>query len=431
MGISSLKIRFAPLLLLCFSCSYIIETFQNKEQAEIRLKFNQSSYCKRQSQISVNLLGKNQQIQKGFLNFLKILKDKRIALTSMDKSILWALIQMNVRPDLSSPTARFQVFLRRYKKDYFWDFKKNPKQKGLAYPYLYGLERLTIAFKTKSLKSLAKLIDLYYPNSMFIDKEFEDYLKENENAIRKTPNLTRAYIRGGDILREGERVPKLTYRKLISHYKETFNAKLYLKSDKLFNFKKSKKFSMQCNFDMRLYTKSVFLISKEEILGNTFGLESKGFLFIGYNSQSMTRTKSLASTHLFQGSSLTRMPSACRVKSNSEKGRFSLIMVSDKSVDPGQNLYHLYQYGLGDIAEINDLDVLIRFSRHQFLTLPLRLIFESQRGTNKQLDELLKLNIPIYNSLSLGNVWSYIDFQSGKRHFLIDDRNPGAISCLN
>jgi hypothetical protein len=57
-----------------------------------------------------------------------------------------------------------------------------------------------------------------------------------------------------------------------------------------------------------------------------------------------------------------------------------------------------------------------------------RLIIESNRSRNEQIENLLKLNLPIYNAEKLGNIWAYASMGNLSR-YIIDDRNPGAFVC--
>jgi hypothetical protein len=71
---------------------------------------------------------------------------------------------------------------------------------------------------------------------------------------------------------------------------------------------------------------------------------------------------------------------------------------------------------------------MLSFSRHQFLKNPVRLIIESRKSTHKQLNELLKLNVPIYNAKKLGKIWG---LQSTPEYskFLLDERQQGHLTC--
>jgi hypothetical protein len=111
-----------------------------------------------------------------------------------------------------------------------------------------------------------------------------------------------------------------------------------------------------------------------------------------------------------------------------EKDKNKIWAFSNQSRDPGQHLFHLVRYGLPSSQTTAEVDKLIRHSRHLFLSDPVRLIIESERSSDEQVENLLKLNLPIYNADKLGNIWAYTQFAEGNR-FIIDDRNPGAFRC--
>ena len=126
----------------------------------------------------------------------------------------------------------------------------------------------------------------------------------------------------------------------------------------------------------------------------------------------------------FKGQANSRAPGICSFQTKNSK----TWIVSSDSRDPGQHIYHLLEYGLLDTQEPEKVDKLFRFSRHLFLKSPVRLVIESRRSTEEQMNELLKLNIPIYNSQKLGKMWG---FQSGKSlsTFILDDRRIGSLTC--
>ncbi len=416
-------------LIFFSSCTYFVEKFQSQEQNEITLKKNPRTYCPQKNKNETILINANKKVQQSFLQFLQILQERSISTTSIEKSVLWAMIQMNSRPDLASPTSRFQAITSTKKKSLFWDFQKDPSSPDIAYPFLYGLEKILDYYSSKSLTSLARLIDLYYPNAMFISEDFQAFIKSRESEIQNSSLFKEFYTRSNELIKMGESLPKIKFGILTQNY---LNLKKKMKirtSNHLYEFSKNSTLSIQCNFDMRLYSKSVFLINPTEIVNHIYGLKRDDFMFMGLNGQEIDKLTSINQSPLLAGNSNIRMASLCSYNLKKELSGFELWLISDQSRDPGQHLYHLYQYGLEDITSIEDLDTLVRFSRHQFLTEPLRLIYESQRGTKAQLDELLKLNIPVYNSFSLGNIWGNIRFRNQLNYFVLDDRTNGNLSC--
>jgi hypothetical protein len=127
---------------------------------------------------------------------------------------------------------------------------------------------------------------------------------------------------------------------------------------------------------------------------------------------------------LFYGESKVRSSAVCMIENQDNR----IWTFSNLSRDPGQHLFHLIRYGLARTKSTAEVDKLIRHSRHLFLSDPVRLAIESHRSRKDQIENLLKLNLPIYNAEKLGNIWAYTFFNSRGR-FIIDDRNPGSYSC--
>ncbi len=418
------------LALILNSCSFFIEKFQEEYDEEVKLRVKKKTFCENTTPDDLILIGKNRKLQDSFNEFLLKLRKRDIYLKSIEKSVIWSLVQINSRPDLSSATSRYQVILRIDRRDYFYDFQASNENEN--FPFLFGLDYILNKHsrQARNLSSLARLIDLYYPDSFFIDDDFSHFLAKNSSVIISNKTLNSFYTRGDELLQAGERIPKIRLAKLVQYYNQMKSKHKVNVSNKLFDFQKSKAYDISCNINLKLYSSSIFLISQEEIKAHTYGLKSKGFTYMASNAQQIQNFESLLGTPAFVGHSKLPMPNICKYRFGDRQNGYSMWLSSSMSRDPGQHLFHLYQYGLEQVKSVEDLDTLLRFSRHFFLSNPLRLIFESQRGTNEQLTELLTLNVPIYNALSLGNIWGYIHFSDNNDHFLLDDRNPGELSCL-
>jgi hypothetical protein len=142
------------------------------------------------------------------------------------------------------------------------------------------------------------------------------------------------------------------------------------------------------------------------------------------SSQKIDKILPLGNSSLFKGESKVRSSAVCVIENSADK----IWAFSNQSRDPGQHLFHLVRYGLPRSQNLSEIDRLIRHSRHLFLSDPVRLIIESGRSRGDQIENLLKLNLPIYNAEKLGNIWSYSSIK-GVSRFIIDERNPGAFVC--
>lgn len=348
---------------------------------------------------------------------------KRFPLKFVDRVVLWSMVQMNARPDLSSPTSKLQVFFSLGDKDYFYNAYS--KVNG-GYPQLYLLETLLKDFNSSySMMELTSIYDRYFTSQLTVTKEFEEFLKLHQLAIKKNQILSDYYIRGDESLREGESLPKISFRSLYKLYRK-FPKKNYEVTNFLFKTQTKSNLTAECNFEMSLYENSIFLINDQLLKSHLFGLKNKNNMFFASASQSDIKIEPIGKIPFFKGNSNSRSAAMCRF--NNKQNKTQMWFISSQSRDPGQHIFHLMEYGLESIDEIKSLDTMIKFSRHQFLKNPVRLVIESRRSSDKQIDELLKLNIPIYNSKKLGKIWAYYKSKN-QNSFLLDDRREGHVEC--
>jgi hypothetical protein len=257
-----------------------------------------------------------------------------------------------------------------------------------------------------------------------IGKDFENFLVKNLTAVKNNPELAPFYFRGADVLKENETSPILDYQAVLKHYRKAQSGQKIIVNTSLTQFVTEKGAIGSCNYDFNLYDNSIFLIDKVIPVANLYGLATPNSAFLASTSQKLEKIYSLKGLPLFKGESKVRSSAVCMIENSGKK----IWAFSNQSRDPGQHLFHLVRYGLPSSETTADVDKLIRHSRHLFLSDPVRLIIESARSSDEQIENLLKLNLPIYNADKLGNIWAYTKFKEGHR-FIIDDRNPGAFSC--
>lgn len=406
-------------------CSLFISKFRGDalttETITYKKEKNVKTYCKQKSNFS--LISENKKNQKKFEGFINKLRSTH-RLTFADEAVLWSLVQMNIRPDLSAPSAKMQFFIRYHnKQSFFHVFSKDQ-----AYPYLHALNLLLQKYRGNySLKQLGKIIDSSYSHQFYVTHDFETFLKNHKKKISSLAALKRFYIRGDETLKENETISKQQVSPLIARYLKGKKKAQYTVSNYLFTYKRNNLINAQCNYDMGLYNSSIYLIHKDVIQSNTFGLRKNNSVFLADSTQHYQQIKQIPHTLFFQGESQTRSPAMCQF-SIPLKDKWDLWLVSTKSRDPGQHLFHLMEYGLQDMKNLKQIDNLLRFSRHLFLKNPIRLILESQRSNPAQLNELLKLNMPIYNAVKLARIWGY-HHNEKEKSFILDERNSGSLTC--
>lgn len=405
----------------CTSIMYRVDKNLQQEKVEYILP-NVKTYCPQEESL-IQILSEN---PKNHPNFKRFLSDSSIYknIGFIDKIVLLSLIQMNLRPDLSSTYSRVQ-FSINYKKQYFYLNYFSSTSDDMT--YLYALEDLLNKFKSKnSLLKLAKLIDQNYPNQLYISNDFAKFLSKNKEHIYKS-HLKKFYYRGDETLKTDERVTKLNFTNLIRIFNKNKKSIKVETSDYLFNYKVSPKLYANCNYDMGLYKDNVFLISPHKIKSNIFGLKEGSNAFIASSTQNLKTLSNKKISLFFQGVLDSRPAAFCSIKSKINNN--TIWLFSTQQRDPGQHIYHIFEYGTKTVKNLTSFNTIIKSSRYLFLQNPTRLMFESSRSSNEKLEDLLKMNIPIYHAKDLGKVWSYFE-SSNHKSFIIDDRKAAGLSCL-
>jgi hypothetical protein len=402
------------------SCAFFIERIDTqlvKDSEKTSPRSGPQEYCPLNRKPSVQLVGTNENAQASYLAIIKA----NPQFDFLDHFALWNLLQFMVRPDQSSATSRFQLLIRYQEKTHYLDFFS--EEKDNQFPFLYGIEWVLNKFgKKRSLEFYAKF--LQSTNRIKVGKDFESFLVRNLKAVKENPELAPYYFRGNDVLKENETFPELDYSTVVQLYRKHQKEQKIIVNTTLTQFVTEKGSTGSCNYDFNLYDNSIFLIDKIIPVANLYGISTKGAAFLASSSQKLPKMESLQGLPLFKGESKVRSSAVCKIDNNEGQ----IWAFSNQSRDPGQHLFHLVRYGLPSTNSMMDVDRLIRHSRHLFLSDPVRLIIESGRSSKDQVENLLKLNLPIYNADKLGNIWAYTMFGEGNR-FVIDDRNPGVYRC--
>lgn len=411
------------LLTLLVGCSFFIKKIETPlvDRKDFQKKIPViPTFCPLDQKVSFQLIGSDENSQAVYQDMVRKLGNR---LDLLDHLALWSLTQLSVRPDQSTPTSRLQVLFHIKDKTHYYDFFSETNNE--QYPFLYGIEWILKHFKKKDrLEHYARMIKDSLGEKMRIGKDFENFLIKNQNAIKGNPELAPYFFRGTEILKENETTPKLDYSQVIRQYRKVEKNQKIIVNSSLIQFMTEKGHTGACNYDFNLYNNSIFLIDKVIPVANLFGLSSNNSSFMISSSQKLDTAASFYGLPLFKGESKVRSSAVCVI----ENGDSKIWTFSNQSRDPGQHLFHLVRYGLPRSQSTQEVDRLLRHSRHLFLSDPVRLVIESERSREDQIQNLLKLNIPIYNAQKLGNIWAYTLF-GGQGRFIIDDRNPGSFAC--
>ncbi len=406
------------------SCALIVENYQKSTVKWKTQAPTDPLYCAAPHEL--NLLGGDEQLQKDFLGFLKGQRRLGKIFKFGDLVILWSLAQMNERPAQSSPYAQLQLAIHSQNQTSYFDFSSKAER---ALPsYILGLLQIEKLYPTRfSVLQLARLIDKKFQHVPEVDEELATFLEENTSELLKLKS--EIYVRGEEVLRKGETLKNNQLAPLVAKFikRPAFNPKHLKNQNVLFPYSSKETAQYWCNYDLALYENSLFLVNDKKIDTHFFGLSAGDQFFMASSSLILNRPLALAgTTSFFQGNSWGRPAAFCYRKS--AQGPL-LWLFADKERDPGQHLFHLTKYQLSNMNKAEDLEALNRFSRHLFLTSPLRLLFEASRTHEEQIQKLLKLNFPLYHSKRLGRIWGYFRFQN-EQSFLVDDRWAAELSCL-
>ncbi len=410
------------LLLTLSSCSFFINKIDTElvqEKDYLKNVPETPTFCPLSEKPKLQLINTNANSQGIYQTF----SEKQVGLDFLDHFVFWTLIQMSERPDQSSPSARFQVLIKVNSESIYLDFFSEDPDK--QYPLLFGLDWILKKYKKKkSLESYAAILDNQFPQKLKAGKNLEAFLQSNLAKIKDHSILGPLFIRGTEVLKENERIPKLSFLEVIKFYRTHEKKQKIIVNNSLTNFTTESGQKGRCNYDFNLYDNSIFLIDRTIPSANLFGLATPSSAFMASTSQKIETIQPINQFPLFQGESKVRSSAVCVIENDASR----IWTFSNLSRDPGQHLFHLIRYGLAGSSSVDEVDKLIRHSRYLFLSDPLRLVIESHRSRSDQIENLLKLNLPIYNAEKLGNIWAFTDFSSQGR-FVMDDRNVGSYSC--
>jgi hypothetical protein len=414
-------IKSWTLCLLFVGCTTVLKKLDIESQVPHSPPpaFEEQTFCSHPSTRSPQLVGSNPSAQRDFTEFLRRIEG--LKLDFREKAVLWGLLQINIRPDVASPTARLQLLIKDKKGTNYQDYSA---QEGASYPYLEGLSSLLKDHpRRRPLRWYAQLLDDQFKAELVAGKTLEQHLRLMKDAIADQEELRRHFFRGDEVLRESERLSRINFSRLITQWEK--QRKSLTPNSTLYSYRRTPQLNVRCNYDFKLYDNSIFLIDKEENNGHLFGLTQGHESMLAVSAQLIQEPRPLFGEPVIVGSPRVRSSALCVI----ESGAHEVWVAANQSRDPGQHVYHLFRYGLTRVDNSEDILRLLRHARHMFLSDPLRLVIESSRGREEQVEELLKLNVPIYNARSIGNIWAWSDFSNEGGRFYIDDRNPGALFC--
>ena len=251
------KLQKVIAIITILSVSSCGEFFYHNEQVNFNKKFilkKPKKYCSTtEEKSSLELAGSNVKAVKIFKKLIQTVPQiQRLSLIEL--SVMWSLFQLNIRPDLVSPTSRLQMLVKIKKSVKYFQFDEKTSQT----PFLNGLNYLLKKYRSK--KSINKLASLLYrnlPRTIPIDNDFSVFLKKNESELQKYDQFKTVFFKAAHVIKRGESIPKLNFRKLVSkmHKKTRISPRTHL-----FTSRHYKRNRVKCNIDLDLYHNNIFLI---------------------------------------------------------------------------------------------------------------------------------------------------------------------------
>ena len=426
---------FSVILILISGCSFFtkkVESLTTENISKTKTSNQNQYYCITNNQLQ--FIYEDETAEKFYSTF-KTKFFQNTAYSFIQKVAILSLVEMIRRPDITTPTSRFQYYLHFNNNDYYFDYF--PKSNGTNLtPYLKGLDSLLKQFDNSiQLKNLAAKIDSTIPDMVNVSNELELFLKKNKSDIVKNPKLNSIYIKGNDTLTKLESYKRSSITSIIQNnnglFKNIGDDYYQIQKPLLKMETNIKDTTVECNFEVNKDSS----IKDESLTSDNnrshyFGIKEGNNYFIGITSGNVDLPlKSYQSTNIIKTLPSQIPNPICHIKNSIQ----DLFIVSTKGRSPAQHLYHLLQYDLPAIDNFTGLQELLRFSRHLFLSSPDRILYESKRGRKTQLDFFLNMNFPIYHVESLGNIIGFASYKNSNvpnlNTLFLDDRSIAQLWC--
>lgn len=365
-------------------------------------------------------------------NFDKLLNNTAFYyLTNIEKALSLALIELVRRPDLNSPQANFQFYFGNAKGIQYYHFS-NKNTDGL--PVIFGIDFLLKKFsKNKNILNLAIELDKILPENLYVDRGLENFIIKNKIEISKSTVLASTFLRGDEPLSRFESFKRANITNLVKYYLK--NSQLILEKNyqiKLNQLDYHQNFGnaeTSCNFNLVSDQDpiNIDLANNDNI--NYIGLTNKDEAFMASFFSLRNPQINLINDQLFFKSTPSPIELPVCIISNPSLD-LKMIISSTEGRSKNQHLKHLMDYEIYNSATINQLNDILNFPRHLFLSNPDRILYESKKGRESQLNFFLSMNFPIYHVEKLGNITGLIKFKNNPIfNFVKDIRNNDKAIC--
>lgn len=432
-------IRFNFLIsffLLITSCSYFAEKIstindsKNIDLSQIRSIKKSTFQCLPEEKTAVTLEDEN--VAKFFKNDLRnIFLNPQYSF--VQKAVFLTLIEIARRPDTAGLNSRFQAAIKFNNKFYYFDNEniqvENIQSNEILNTSLYyGLnEILKIQHRDESLQRLAKVLDHSLNLFMPVSGDFEVFLNTHKKTIAKNTSLAEIFLKGEETVTKFESFPRNNFSQLLQYYesqskKSTIKMNTY--RELTYQIDSNKSSTIFCNkkLDDATNEKNDY----DKIMSHHFSFKDGDNFFIGITSSIFSDEIKPISDNFYQ---LNNKPNPialpiCLIKNKNKE----ILVASIEGRNPHQHLKHLINYELDKVDSVLELNDVLNFSRHLFLSNPDRILYESKKGRKAQLDFFLSKKFPIYHVENLGQIVGFSLFEK-KSHLILDSRKATVLWC--
>lgn len=367
-------------------------------------------------------LSENQLTVESFEELINNLHNRNVKLSSADRFVLWTLAQVYYRPDQASPSAHVTAIIKKKNSVKILETQSSEDSDEISQaPLFVFLDSFLVQEKSKfSLRELITLFDRYFTLQIKVEEQLSEFLAQYKSILKEKKEKFSKYFRGTEIISTNE---QLTRSNLLPSYLSTRrHNKTTLQQTDLKNIKEP----TYCNFQIQNYNKGQHYIESQMIESYTFGIKNKDFIILVNTHIKGHFKKTWSEDNLLFFNTLKANPTPyCQFFKNNN----SFFLISTKGKDPAQIISNLYQYEITKTTSLKQLHQILGFSRHMVLINPLRIIYESKRGNDAQLDKLNSFRIPIYHAKSIGNVQGLFQFSEREPYFILDDRSDIRVHC--
>jgi hypothetical protein len=355
-----------------------------------------------------------------------------------------AIYQLLMRPDLITPYSEtFVISQHQEKISYFSSESSN----NVANGYWNTLWSLADAWNLSPwfTAEIQKWIT-NPPVPIKVSKGLSQFLQEKKNLILNNQEKNyykQLYARGDEIISEGEDLPftgtlsfLLNNRKKMSKgFPEKFIdiQKLELKKHT------DKNLSYQCNFDIQNALEGKVSTYSRPLESAVFAVKYGDFFIslASYPSDKLQESVPNNLAYFFLESpsgdqehprklidSKEKItPKFCSLTSKNGVSSGSMLLASYEGRDPGQYLASTIHYLKEFDFNEENFQKIMNSPRHLLLVHPLRLAFEVEKANEEQIQNILKMDVPVFNEKYLGHL-QYNGIINNKVVYIPDHRGP-------